>query len=367
MMLDNPNLLKAHALAFSIANQHQMFVAESSANWFVENAEQKVAIWANDSSINTGCINPELAGELSKFLDKAATEQVERIILFIDSAGVQLEQGWRSMKHTAKLIKQLLNLRIHSQITTIAVLGDSVGCFGGAYLVAASCQYTLGSKNGLCGVSGRKVIEHLDSEKDDINRLFYKAPYRLINQELFCILPEPLEERRNLLLMLEHHPLTGEELRQEYAALKTSADEDHSALATYRSRPKHKTLGFPEAEEIGCDGLLNFANQLLDYLENENSLPMFMGNCEQEFSFINEQRGFSRYLALTMKLLRYLSEQGKRVRIKVDQRGSGATFIAVSLMADTLIIEEGSCIYPLPLEAMSLFVHTTLPQGSEWR
>lgn len=369
MIRANTNLLKGRELALSISQNSQYSKEESSSSWFVSQGDANIAIWANDSSIANGCITAQLADELSNFLNKAIASSAERVILFLDSAGVELSQGWRAMKHAASLIKQLLSIRIKHAITTVAVLGDTMGCYGGAFLVASTCQYIIGTKDGLCGVSGRKVIEHLDHATEEMNRLFYQAEYRLINQELFCILPDPQEERRNLLLMLEHHPLTRDELQQEFTTLQTSAKKDRLALQdkTYEVVPANNLLGFPQSKATGCDELLYFIEQLMPYLDSDSELPLIMGNCEQEFSFINEQKGFSRYLSLCIKLLRYLSEQGRKVSIKVDQQGSGATFIAVSMMADNLIIEDGSLIHPLPVKAMNLFIDQQSIKGDEWK
>lgn len=369
MIHANTNLLKGHELALSISQDSQYSKDKSSSSWFVFQGDANIAIWANDSSVANGCITAQLAGELSHFLNKAIASSAERVILFLDSAGVELSQGWQAMKHAASLIKQLLNIRIKHAITTIAVLGDTIGCYGGAFLVASTCQYIIGTKKGLCGVSGRKVIEHLNHTKEEMSRLFYQAEYRLINQELFCILPDLQEERRNLLLMLEHHPLTRNELQQEFAALQASTKQDHLALQdkSYEVVHANNLLGFPQSKATGCDELFYFAEQLMPYLDSGSELPLIMGNCEQAFSFMNEQRGFSRYLSLCIKLLRYLSEQGREVSIKVDQQGSGATFIAVPMMADNLIIEDGSLIHPLPVEAMDLFIGQRSVKGDEWK
>lgn len=380
---NNKNLDHAKKLALSISSEGAFQQSNLALNWIgIANAgtndSETVAIWANDSRINTGCITLEFASELSAFLERVEQESVDRFILCIDSAGVALAQSWKAMKATAKLIKQLLNLRLHNNVSTIAILGQEVGCYGGAYLLASGFQYVLGYKAGSYGVSGKKVIEHLNPSSNDMNALFYLAPYRVLNQEVFALLSESVTEQRDRLLTLQSKPLNRNTLIAEYNALKTCFLEDKCALVTSPTKPENnnQVLGFKETTQVGCDELFGFIEQLIPYLKeieahpltsNNTVLPVIMGNCEQQFSFLNEQRGFSRYLSLCMKLLRYLSACGHPIRIKVDKRGSGATFIALSLMADVLIIEEGSYIFPLPDKAVSLLTHKALLTGNEWR
>lgn len=368
---ENSNLTHLRQLATSFSGDGCFQGTDSSLSWFGVNSDEPIAIWANNSSLTHGCITPELAEELDRFLDLAEQRGSERIILLLDSAGVALNVGWEAMRQVSRLIKRLLALRIDSQVATIAVLGDKVGCFGGAFLLASSCQYVVAQADTECGVSGQKVINHLNPNGLDIsvNRLFYQTSYRLLNGEVFTVMPEPIDQQCHLLQMLKPHTLNADEVRADYKHLCAVTEEDRLALDLSEADYATGSYGFADAQHVGCDELLAFISELMPYLEKpaDSRLPIIMGNCEQAFSFLNEQRGFSRYLNLCMKLLRYLSAQGHKIRVKVDQRGHGASFIALSMMADTLIIEEGSHIIPLPLQAVDLFLPSMLLTGHEWR
>ena len=391
-MTTNANQAQAEKLALSISPDGQFERSDISFSWIGHHNNETTAIWANDSRISHGCITAELADELTTFLTKAENDSVTRIILCIDSAGIDLKQSWRAMKATAKLIKRLLHLRTKHAIATIAILGTEVGCYGGAYLLASSCQYVLGYPQGRSGVSGEKVIQHLNPSNNHLNSLFYSAPFRVMNKEVFALLPASMMQQRDLILTLQHQPLTQQSLMAEFKELEACYLEDQYAALTpaclpaqspelsptqspSKTQTSKSTLGFQEATEIGCSELFGFIEQLLPYLTDHsghksaltlNKLPLIMGNCEQQFSFLNEQKGYSRYLGLCMKLLRYLSESGVRVRVKVNKRGNGAAFIALSLMADIIIIKEGSSIYPLPDKAITLLTHTNTLKGNEW-
>lgn len=365
----NKNLERLTRLALSFSSCGHFTDAAHSSSWFGGNADEKIAIWANNSNIQHGCITPDLALELEAFLLQTETEQTERIILCLDSAGVALSVGWAAMRQVASLIKTLLEIRLTGRATTIALLGEQVGCFGGAFLLAGSCQYVLASRHTQCGVSGPKVIEHLNPNglEPEANRLFYQSSYRLLNGEVFAVLPNQLEEQKALLLMLERHPLSVEEVLAEFNQLGAISKEDAAALALPPAQYKRGSFGFPDTQAVGCDELLAFSADLIPFLNRSTTqLPTMMGNCEQAFSFINEQRGFSRFLVLTMKILRLLSHQGHKIRIRVNQRGHGASFIALTMMADMLIIEEGSHITPLPTQVVEMFLPDQVLTGQEW-
>ncbi|WP_299182926.1 hypothetical protein [uncultured Neptuniibacter sp.] len=365
------NLQRAKQLALSISDKGLFHDAGNSSTWFGQTSDgEQVMIWANNATISAGCLTLDLAEELNRAIDYAEEHSTKRLVLCLDSAGVDLNNGWQVMQQTAALIKRLLQLQINTQTTTIAVLGDSVGCYGGALLTASSCEYVLAADNTQCGVSGAKVIATLNNIPTEDHYPYYAATYRWVNKELFCILPKQIEEQRNLLLSLPYKTLDTTSIKLEIAQLIQHTAEDEASIAipvNQKLEADSPSLGFPESSFVGCDELLEFILRLERYLDSEVTVPIIDGNCDQAFSFLNEQRGFSRYLSCCMRLMRLLSAQGKTLQVKVSAGGSGATFIALSLMADELSLGENCKIYPLPADAVSLFFPDHSLTGAEWK
>lgn len=372
MMLSANNLKRAEQVANLADPRADCTRGSSSYSWIARTENETVAIWANDPEKKAGTLTQNFYEDLKQFLDLVSSTDCNRVILFIDSAGVALDDGWQGMTFCADLIKRLLKLSIHSNIPTIAVLGEQMGCYGGAYLIASACEYVIGSPDGRYGVSGKRVIEQVSGSRVETSYLFYQASYRLLNKELFCLLPQQKQQSLKLLLMLNKRALNKAHLLQDIKLLVQDTEEDYLALTALSGNQlptvqQTESLGFEEPCPIGCDELLEFIRQLAIYLDNEDEVPVIKGNCMQAFSFVNEQRGFSRYLALCMKLIRYLAETGRTIRIEVDNSGTGATFIALTMMADQLDLKTTSRVYPLPPDVVEQFVPGQTLNGQEWR
>ena len=381
MKLAASNLTRAAQLADRLLSLEAKQLQSRSASWLGMSVDQhqRVAIWANRPEHKAGSIDGTLGDELLAFLADAEAAKVDRIILCLDSAGVSLTDDWQGMQRCAAVIKALHRLNIRSQIVTVAVLGEEVGCFGGALLIAGACQYQLGSVNGRYGVSGSRVIAQLTGETRSPEPFYYRAVYRLLNTELSAILPDNPVQVMSLLLTLPVNPMTLSGLRQRWDGLLQKSAEDHAALinsglfsagVSLADAEQTDVLGFAGTQALGCDELLAFCDQLLSRLEASESLPVLSGDAVQQFSLSNEQRGFSAYLSLTSAILRYAAERQPPLTVKVEQVGSGATFIALSLMADELVLEKHARIYSLPPAVIEQFTgrpERETRQGVDWK
>ncbi|MBE9399034.1 hypothetical protein IOQ59_17380 [Pontibacterium sp. N1Y112] len=381
MKLAASNLTRATQLADRLLSLEAKQLKPRSASWQGVSGDQpqRVAIWANRPEHKAGSIDGTLGDELLAFLADAEAAKVDRIILCLDSAGVSLTDDWQGMQRCAAVIKALHRLNIRSQIVTVAVLGEEVGCFGGALLIAGACQYQLGSVNGQYGVSGTRVITQLTGETLHQEPFYYSAIYRLLNTELSALLPDNPVQVMNLLLALPVNPMTLLGLRQRLDGLLQKSAEDHAALINsghfsagvpQADAEQTDALGFSGTQALGCDELLAFCDQLLSRLEASESLPVLSGDAVQQFSLSNEQQGFSTYLSLTSAILRYAAERQPPLTVKVEQVGSGATFIALSLMADELVLEKHARIYSLPPAVIEQFTgrpELETRQGVDWK
>lgn len=382
MQLAASNLTRAAQLADRLQSLEAKQLNPRSASWLgmsEGDQPQRIAVWANRQEHRAGSIDGALGDELLAFLADAEAAKVDRIVLCLDSAGVSLKDDWQGMQRCAAAIKALHRLNIHTRIVTVAVLGEKVGCFGGALLIAGACQYQLGSVNGQYGVSGSRVIAQLTGEKLSQTPFYYSAVYRLLNAELSALLPDDPMQVMNLLLRLPVNPITLLGLRQRLDDLLQKSAEDHAALidsglfsagVTLADAEQTDALGFAGTQALGCDELLAFCDQLLSRQEANETLPALSGDAVQQFSLLNEQRGFSACLSLTAAILRYAAERQPPLTVKVEQVGSGATFIAMSLMADELVLEKHVRIYSLPPTVIEQFtgkLATECCYGVDWQ
>ncbi len=387
MQLAPQNLHRASLLAASLDRIEQRSVGDRSVCWIGQydgqdgDTSQRIALWANRPESQGGAIGIHLGQELPSFLEDAQAAGVERIVLFLDSAGVSMYESWRGMQYCADVVKALHKINQRNDIVTIAVLGEEIGCYGGALLIAGACQYQLASLNGRYGVSGSRVIHQVTGQPHDSKHSYppcYWATARLVNSELTGLLPDTVDALKDQLLSLSLEQTTLPSLRKRLDFLKQKSKEamesidDHIPAATgvtMAQNPAQDKPGFAGDTAVGCDALLAFCEYVLDELEAGRQLPVLAGDAVQEFSLANEIRGFSACLSLTAALLRYAAEQQPSLRVEVSEVGCGAAFIALSLMADDISIDESARIYSLPPAVIEAFTGTPLEEvveGINW-
>lgn len=248
------NLKRAALLADCLRCIDTKQLNSRSASWVGMSCgeqPQRIAIWANRAEHRAGSIDAVLGDELLGFLNTVVTADVDRVVLCLDSAGVSLTDDWQGMQRCAAVIKALHRLNLHTETVTVAVLGDAVGCFGGALLIAGACQYQLGSRNGHYGVSGSRVITQLTGESVSQAPFCYSAVYRLLNAELTALLPDNPVQVMSVLLALPVNPTTLTSLRQRLDFLLQKTIEDDAALIDSGVF----SAGVPLAETGQMDGL----------------------------------------------------------------------------------------------------------------
>lgn len=372
MQLASQNLKRASQLAATLDQIDQRSVGDRSVCWIgrydtAEGGEPtRIALWANRPESQGGAIGIHLGQELPSFLDDARTADVDYLVLFLDSAGVSMYENWQGMQRCAEMIKQLHDINMNTDICTVAVLGEEIGCYGGALLIAGACQYQLASLNGRYGVSGSRVINHVTGDHAGERRpepFCYWATYRLLNGELSSPLASTVDGLREQLLGLETQPLTLDYLRQRLSFLKQKLLEDNETLnqtlpagtgVDMGSASSEGQPGFSGDKAIGCEDLLDFCDFIVQELDAGRQLPVLAGDAVQQFSLANEIRGFSACLSLTAALLR-LAAQQHPLTAEVNEVGSGAAFIALSLMADDVRMADDARVYSLPPMVIEAF------------
>ncbi|GAA0702574.1 hypothetical protein GCM10009104_34920 [Marinobacterium maritimum] len=317
---------------------HETHLSESSRSAFGTLNNIKYALWCNNPHISAGSFDTQAATDLNRFLLLCIEHEVETVILFIDSAGVSLKDPQNGMAGVAQAIKLIHRLNMRPGCKTVSVIGETRGCFGGALLIAGACQYQIAHPCALIGVSGPQVIESITGESRQGHMAIYTAAYRLSTGEV-------------------SHLLTDQCLLNQVAILPTRRLDFSFLCSLIDALPgqgacNRSSSGF-DNEPISLGDLKETAAGLL---HAQAGVLYLKGNAEQPFSFENERNGFSRYLKALAATLRYRVETGLQVDISVTAQGSGATFIAFSMMGSHLRIAPEAQVRALPQVAVDRIV-----------
>ncbi len=309
-----------------------------------------VAIWANNPRHMAGTIGRELGDELDDFFDLISTSDPKVIILCLDSAGVDLNQARDGMYAVARAIKRMHHFNSLPGRLSIAFIGDERGCFGGALMLAGACQYRYANPEAAVGVSGCKLIARVTGTAAEDFKHLYTTDHRISTGEIDGLY-DPGSKGIADFMQLPPRQLTREGLRERLSTLgQRLHNEDHFNACNQVTGTSWG--GFADPHPLTLTELYSAARWLLDYPEANARLAL-KGNAVQAFSFSNEQLGFSTFLALLSATLCLLSEQGVHISITADQQGSGATFIAFTMMADQLLLTPEARVEALPQKAVA--------------
>jgi len=310
--------------------------------------ETTVAIWRNDPSYEAGTFSLGSGESLENFLQKCSQRNTSLIILCLDSAGVSLSAPQNGVIAVANALRRIHQLNMQKNVTTVALLGDQIGCFGGALLIAGACQYRFSSPNAMCGVSGPKVIEAITDKA--VNRHFFGPTHRIETGELDGLIsesPNLLDTFRNL----PPKPLNRESLRKSLNELLKASR--HHLQPRNAELPGEDSLPFDALagrRPMSIEDLVRIAAFLINHDSAEDM--RLQGNAVQEFSESNEAVGFSKYLSLLAATMVCLSQSGHSITIEVNGPACGATFIAFSMMATELELVTGADVDALPPAAV---------------
>jgi hypothetical protein len=118
-------------------------------------AGRPVCVAASDPSGSHGAIGTQEAGALVALLEEAQRLR-EPVVLVLDSAGANVEQGLAALGAFRRLFRAALAARM-ADLPMLALLGRS--CFGGASMLACLCQARSYLPQTRLATSGPAVIE----------------------------------------------------------------------------------------------------------------------------------------------------------------------------------------------------------------
>lgn len=117
-----------------------------------------VCVAAQEGGFMGGAIGEVHGAKLVGVLQRAVLEQVDAVILLLESGGARLQEANASLIAVAEVIRAVFEARA-ARIPVIVLIGGAKGCFGGTGVVASCCNTVVMSEQGRMSMSGPEVIE----------------------------------------------------------------------------------------------------------------------------------------------------------------------------------------------------------------
>jgi len=118
---------------------------------------REVTLIATDRHVAAGSFGVAEAHELSALMEQSHAAG-RPFILCLDSAGARLDEGLAALGAFRQLYRHMLDLRLDG-LPLLGLIGRD--CFGGASMLAATCEKRVYSKSSRLAMSGPAVIQAL--------------------------------------------------------------------------------------------------------------------------------------------------------------------------------------------------------------
>lgn len=113
---------------------------------------------AQEGGFMGGAVGEVHGAKLVGLLQRAVVEQVQAVILLLETGGVRLHEANAGLIAVSEVMRAVLDVRA-AGIPVIVLIGGSNGCFGGMGIVARCANVIVMSEEGRLAMSGPEVIE----------------------------------------------------------------------------------------------------------------------------------------------------------------------------------------------------------------
>lgn len=144
----------SHLNDLGITGEHDDGVVLGRANF----NNKKVFVAAQQKDFIGGAVGEMHGAKLNALFKKAKNENIEAVILLIDSGGVRLHEANAGEIAISETIRSILAAR-KSGVKTVGVICGKNGAYGGMGIIAATLDYRIVSEVSRIGVSGAEVIQ----------------------------------------------------------------------------------------------------------------------------------------------------------------------------------------------------------------
>lgn len=162
---------------------------------------RKVFAAAQEGGFMGGAVGEVHGAKLVGLLKRAVAEQVDGVILLLETGGVRLHEANAGLIAVSEVMRAVLDTRA-ANIPVIVLVGGANGCFGGMGIVACCANDILMSEEGRLAMSGPEVIEttHGVEEFDSRDRaLVWRTTggkHRYLLGDCNAVLPDDIDAFR---------------------------------------------------------------------------------------------------------------------------------------------------------------------------
>lgn len=124
-----------------------------------------VLVAAQEGAFMGGAIGEVHGAKITGLIERAIDTRPDGVVLLLDSGGVRLHEANAGLIAMGEIQSAVLEAR-DLGIAVIAVIGGRNGCYGGASIIASSCDHIVASEEGRLAISGPEVIETVEGVEE---------------------------------------------------------------------------------------------------------------------------------------------------------------------------------------------------------
>jgi hypothetical protein len=353
---------------------------------------REVTLVATDRHVAAGSFGVAEAHELSTLLEQSHAAG-RPFILCLDSAGARLDEGLAALGAFRQLYRHMLDLRLDG-LPLLGLIGRD--CFGGASMLAATCEKRVYSASSRLAMSGPAVIQALggvtELDADDaaavIALMGGEARVRLVQSDQLC--NDSIEAYRQaalgwvaecnatpeLNLHLQHTRLGTRLLAQGIAPSPPKSAAGDLPEVLQEIIPKgvevHKMdgvfcgrngktspnafFGFIDGTPVDARAAWTLAGECLALADERpgEAVTIFLDSPGQAPTFRDERLMLSEYVAHLALVLSSLRRNGHRLTLQVLGDAAGGIYVALAAPALRVVALPGAKVQVLPPAAMAL-------------
>jgi malonate decarboxylase beta subunit len=167
---------------------------------------------AQQGAFAGGTIGEIHGAKLVGLFRKAIIERPAAVIVAFDSGGVRLDEANIGLLAASEFSRAVLDAR-SAGINCIAMIGGSVGCYGGAALATKCFDYVIMNEKGRLGISGpvvietNKGVEEFDSQDKSLVWRTFGGKNRYILDDADIFADDTIDSFRKAVLKIINKPI----------------------------------------------------------------------------------------------------------------------------------------------------------------
>ncbi|HVY08302.1 MAG TPA: biotin-independent malonate decarboxylase subunit gamma [Burkholderiales bacterium] len=356
---------------------------------------KEVTIVATDRHVAGGSLGVAESHALAALMEESHAAH-RPVVLCLDSAGARLDEGLPALGAFRQLYRRMLDLRL-AGLPMLALLGRD--CFGGASMLAATCEKRVFSAKSRLAMSGPAVIHALggaaELDADDVSAVTAlmggAARQRLSPTDGLCAdtIDAYRKEARDWLdsgtqagtpdLTLQHTRLGTRLLAQGVTPSPPQEAADSLPAVLQEIIPEgiktqkmdgvlvgrngkstlNAFFGFIDGKPVDALAAWTLAGECLTMAEERpgEAVTVFLDSPGQAPTHRDEKLMLSEYIAHLALVLTSLRQNGHRVTLQVLGDAAGGIYVALAAPSVRVVALPGANVQVLPPAAVARVLH----------